>query len=146
MAHKEKPNGNEIARKAKTAKFFSEHSTTVKKDGKQIKATPADLRHITEQELEQGQVIGLLETELDEQVTGLPPGTYHQFMAKIGEQWHVLAESGGTIVAEGRDVKAEKLPKGQKPPKPKLEFGSLWIRFCICIDYDCWCVIYRFAV
>jgi hypothetical protein len=146
MARKDKPRGKEIAEKAKSAKFLSEHSTTVKKDGKQITATPVNLRHVTEQELEQGQIIGLLETELDEQTTGLPPGAYHMFMAKISDQWHVLAESGGTLVAEGRDVQVEKLPRGQKAPKPKLEFGSLWIRFCICIDSDCWCAVYRFIL
>lgn len=146
MARKDKPTGKEVAQKAKSAKFHPENSTTVKKGGKQIKATPANLRHVTEQELEQGQVIGLLETELDEKTTGLPPGKYHMWMAKVEDQWQVLAESGGTVVAEGSDVQFEKLPPGRKPGKPKIEFGSIWIQFCICIDDFCWCARYRFVL
>lgn len=53
MARKSKPTGKEVARKAKSAKFLSENSTTVKKGDKGIKATPANLRHVTKQELEQ---------------------------------------------------------------------------------------------
>ena len=146
MARKDKPTGKEVAQKAKSAKFLSENSTTVKKGDKRIKATPANLRHVTEQELEQGQIIGQLETELDQQTTGLPPGKYHMWMAKVGDEWQVLAESKGVIVAEGRDVQFEKLPPGRKPSKPKIEFGSIWIRFCICIDDFCWCARYRFVL
>lgn len=145
MARKDKPSGNEVAQKAKSTKFFSEHSTTAKKEGKRVKVIPADLRHVKEEELEQGQVIGLLETELDEQTTGLPPGQYNLFMTRVDDQWQVLAESAATIVAEAKDVEFEKLPPGRKPGKPRIEFGSIWIRLCICIDYDfCWCAEWRF--
>ena len=144
MARKDKPTGKEIAKKAKSTKFASGNSATATKGGKRVTATPADLSHVKGEELEQGQVIGLLETEVDKETAGLPPGRYHVFMAKVGDRWQVLAESGGVVAAEAQDVEFERLPPGRKPDKPKIKFGSLWVRFCICIDDWCWCATYRF--
>lgn len=117
MANKEKPTGKSISEKAKAAKLRTEDATTHDKGGKKIKLTPADLGHLkSPEELEEGQFIGLLETEVAGDKSGLPPGTYNMFLAKEGGDWHVYAESGGTIVAEAASVVERKdTPKNMKP-------------------------------
>jgi len=114
-ARKDKPSGPEIALKARTAVLDSENSTTGEKNGKKIKLIPANLpQGKSEAELEDGQVIGVLETEAQGDETSLPPGKYNLFLAKEGNDWHTYAESGGRIVAEAARVKVEKQPQGTR--------------------------------
>src|SRR2546425_6426298 len=78
------PSGSEIAKKAPSAVLDSENSTTGEKNGKKVKLTPAKLDQLkNEADLEAGQVIGLLETEAAGDETGLPPGKYNIFAAKV---------------------------------------------------------------
>ena len=113
-ARKERPSGAEIAQKARLAVLDSANSATAEKNGKKIKFTPANLDQVKgETELEEGQALGLLENEAPGDETGLPPGKYNLFAAKVGNDWHVYAESGGNIVGEGIRVRVEK-GKGSK--------------------------------
>lgn len=144
MPRKDKPGGSEIARKAKHVKLDHPREASAQKDGKRVTLIPARLEGVSEEELENGQVIAVLETELDEEDAGLPPGRYNQFLARVGGEWQVLAESGGTVVAEGRDVRFEKMPPGRTPDRPRVELGSIWIWVCICLDDLCWCASWRF--
>ena len=48
--------------------------------------------------MEDGQVIGVLETEAQGDETSLPPGKCNLFLAKEGNDCHTYAESGGRIV------------------------------------------------
>ncbi len=117
-ARKERPAGREIAEKAKAAKLDRGSATTGEKGGKRITITPAILDQLkNETELEDGQVIGLLETEAAGDETALAPGTYNLFLAKVGNKWHAYAESGGKIAAEAVRVNLEKTdkPAGTKP-------------------------------
>ncbi|PYT71893.1 MAG: hypothetical protein DMG39_11685 [Acidobacteria bacterium] len=117
---KDKPTGEEIANKAKAAKFDSANSTAGEKIGKKVKLTPAKLDHVkSEAELEGGQIIGMLETEAPGDETGLPPGKYNVFAAKVGNDWHVYAESGGKIVVEAVHVRVEK-SNDRTPKKPEF--------------------------
>ena len=70
-------------------------------------------------ELEGGQIIGMLETEAPGDETGLPPGKYNVFAAKVGNDWHVYAESGGKIVVEAVHVRVEK-SNDRTPKKPEF--------------------------
>jgi len=115
-ARKEKPTGKEIADKAKAAKLDPANAIIGEKEGKKIKLTPADLSHVkTEAELEDGQMIGVLETEVAGDETPLLPGKYNLFLTKVGNDWHVYAESEGKIVAEAVRVKMEEAKEKKKP-------------------------------
>jgi hypothetical protein len=131
-ARKDKPAGREIADKAQGAKLDRENATLGEKGGKKVKFTPAVFDQLkNETDLEDGQVIGLLETEAPGDESPLPPGNYNLFLAKIGNSWHVYAESGGTIVAEAVRVSVEK--KTEKPANMKPEFRA-----------EGWCLIIHF--
>lgn len=115
-ARKDKPAGQEISEKAKAVKLDPANAATAERGGKKIKVTPVDLSHVkTEADLEDGQVVGVLETEVAGDETGLPPGKYHIFVAKVGDVWHAYAESGGTIAAEAKRVRVERTK--EKPTK-----------------------------
>src|SRR5438874_5392682 len=83
-ARKDKPSGPEIAQKARTAVLDSENSTTGEKNGKKIKLIPANLpQGKSEAELEDGQVIGVLETEAQGDETSLPPGRSEEHTSEL---------------------------------------------------------------
>jgi len=137
---KDKPTGEEIANKAKAAKFDSANSTAGEKIGKKVKLTPAKLDHVkSEAELEGGQIIGMLETEAPGDETGLPPGKYNVFAAKVGNDWHVYAESGGKIVVEAVHVRAKNqnfMRKGGAPGGGCCLLGG-WLPLYLRIVSDC---------
>jgi hypothetical protein len=127
---KEPPTGKEISDKAKNAKFDKDGAGMAEKDGKKVTVTPADLSDVkAEKDLEDGAVIGQLETETD--AGKLPPGKYNLFAAKVNGEWHVYAEAGGKLAGEAKKVKMEKMEKTGKPGKWKVEIGSINI-------YGCW--------
>jgi len=127
-ARKQAPTGSEINEKGRQANLDVDNAST----GENCKYTPTRLdavRSLTD--LENGQVIGVLETETVSDKTSLPPGKYNLFLAKVGGRWHVYAESGGNIVAEAYSVTERKnTPKGMKP---KFSHGSfcwwVWLIF-----------------
>jgi hypothetical protein len=115
------PTGQEIAQKAKATKLDRAHATVAELKGKKIVFTPADLHQVKHPtELEAGRVIGTLETEAVGDETGLPPGNYHVFVAKVGDQWHAYAEAGGVVVKEAVRVRMERAK--DRPLNPKPEF------------------------
>jgi hypothetical protein len=130
---KGKGRGKEIADKAKGAKLNKGREATAKKDGKRVTFTPADLGKLkSEKDLEGGQVVGHLDTELPGDESGLPPGKYNLLLAKEGGKWVVHAESGGQVAGTAKDVKVDKHgvgkgQKGKRPDKPKFgEKGWYW--------------------
>jgi hypothetical protein len=129
-ARKAAPAGQEIVQKAKTAKLERARATTVEFKRKKIAFTPANLDQVKSQgELEAGQVIGLLETEAVGDETGLPPGNYNVFAAKVGDQWHAYAEAGGVVVKEAVRVRMERATKGPADLKPEFRAEG-WCIVC----------------
>lgn len=119
--------GKEIALKANRANFDKALSVTVKHQGKTITFTPATLPPMkSEKELESGQIIGQLYTQIKGDESNLPPGTYNLYLKKVGSDWHCYAEARSKVIGEAKravveiieskvDDKSEKptfIPKG----------------------------------
>ncbi len=134
---KQKPTGPEIAEKAKGIRLLKSKTAHGTKDGKSIRYVPANLGHVSAlEELEEGQVIGVLENDLEGDETGLPVGEHNMFLTKVDGEWHVYAESGGNVVAEALrvDVNHYKLEE-RKPTTPAFNpNGWCW---CVCL-LSCW--------
>ena len=145
-ARQDVPTGKEISEKAKAFKLDSTNSFSGQKNGKTVKFTAADLKNLKDmQELESGQVIGLLENDAPGDETGLPPGKYHIYVAKVGNNWRAFAEADGKIVAEAKRAGVEQ-KKGSTPAKGHFEangwcnwalipwwswpFAPVWIWIC----------------
>jgi hypothetical protein len=132
------PTGKEISEKAKKAKLDRAKEGVGEKDGKKSKLTLAQLDDVNSPEdLEEGQFIGELDTEVPGDRAGLPPGKYNMFIAKVGDEWKVYAESGGEIAAEAVNV----TERGDAPDdeKPKFREGSFcWWVWLIFIGFE-WC-------
>lgn len=132
MPRDKAPNGQEIREKARSAKLDKANSGVGEKGGKKATLTPARLDHVKKREdLEEGQFIGVLDTEIAGDRAGLAPGTYNMFIAKVGGDWHVYAESDGKVVAEAASVEERKdTPQGMNP---KFSEGSfcwwVWLIF-----------------
>jgi hypothetical protein len=138
MPRDKAPNGKEIAEKAKKAKLDKSKESVGEKGGKKSKLTPAQLDHLSgPEDLEEGQFIGVLDTEVPGDRAGLPPGEYNMFIAKVGGDWKVYAESDGEIVAEAVNVRERDDDSGDK--KPKFREGSFcWWMWLIVIGFE-WC-------
>ena len=71
------------------------------------------------------------DTEIEGDRSRLPAGTYNMFIAKVGNDWKVYAESGGEIVGQAASVTERK----DQPPdgKPQFSEGSfcwwVWLIF-----------------
>lgn len=132
------PTALDIGNKAKAAKLDTANAATATKGGKKIKLTPAHLDNLKSiADLEQGQPIGVLETEVAGDKANLPPGTYNMFIAKVDNKWHVYAESNGKIVAEAASV-VERKDK-PKDTKPQYSEGSFcWWVWLIFTGFQ-WC-------
>lgn len=102
-------------------------------NGRKVKFTPTVPRpYKTEADLEDGQVVGLLETEAAGDESPLAPGRYNLFLVKVENTWHVYAESEGRIMGEAVNVAIEKT---DKPAGTKPEFRDKG-----------WCVLVYFAM
>lgn len=105
---KEKPTGREISEKAKQLRLRDKDIVEGTKTGKRVKFTPGSLDHLKNlDELEDGQIIGVLENEIEGPETGLPPGKYNAFLTKMDGKWHVFTEAGGEIKAEAAKVEVK---------------------------------------
>ncbi|HEU4721891.1 MAG TPA: Ig-like domain-containing protein [Gemmatimonadaceae bacterium] len=113
----EKPTGAEIALKARTMRLDRANAGLGEFQGKRISFTPAVLD--PRADLAAGQVIGLLENDVEGDETGLPPGRYNVFAVQLPDGWHVYAESGGQIVREALrvTVTARKGTVAEKKPR-----------------------------
>ena len=137
LAQENVPSGREIAEKAKSAKLRPDRVIHGQKNGKNVTFTAADLRNLkSPKELESGQVIGVLETETEGDESGLPPGKYNLYLKKMGNEWKVYAESGGTVVGQAArvEVKTHGKPASEVVPGFKPEG---WCLISICL-IDCW--------
>jgi len=133
---KEKPKGEEIAQKAKNIKLDKEKSVQGKKHGKNVKFTQSELPPLNSmEELEEGQIIGVVENEIEGNETGLPIGKHNLFLCNVNGNWKVYAESGGKITAEAVRVKVERHHWGEcKAEKPNFNPEG-WCLINICLVY-----------
>ena len=117
-ARADKPTGAEIAMKARTARLDRANAGSGAFQGKRIAFTPAVLP--AGADLAAGQMIGLLENDVDGDETGLPAGRYNVFAAQLADGWHVYAESGGQIVREALRVTVTRRPGAPPEKKPRI--------------------------
>jgi hypothetical protein len=138
MALTKAPTGKDISEKAKAAKLDTANRSSGEKGGKKATLTPAQLDHVKSlEELEQGQFIGELDTEIAGDKANLAPGKYNMFIAKVGNDWHVYAESGGNVVGEAANVVERKDTPAKM--KPKFREGSFcWWVWLIFTGFE-WC-------
>ena len=133
-AREKPPTGKEIAEAAARTRFDKERSAKAEKGGKAIVITPAAPSEVrAEADLENGAVIGHIDTAFPGDETKLPPGRYNLFLVKVGGRWRVYAESGGKIVAEAKrvTVKEQKLEKEGPLQKPTFEERG----WCVSINH-----------
>ena len=114
----EKPTGAEIALKARTARLDHANAGKGEFQGKPITFTPALLP--PRADLASGQIIGVLENDVEGDETGLPPGKYDVFAARLEDGWHVYAASGGQIVREALRVDVVRRPGQPAEKKPRI--------------------------
>src|SRR5437879_1124938 len=100
MALSAPPTGADISQKAAAGGLDTANSSTGVTRGKNVTFTPAHLGHVKSlADLEQGQFVGVLDTEIAGDKSGMPVGRHNLFLAKVGNDWHVYAESGSKVVA-----------------------------------------------
>ena len=130
---KEKPSGKEISEKSKKVKLLKDKSIEAEKKGKKIKLIPVELEALNSvEELEDGQIIGILENELEGDETKLPPGKHNLFLANVEGKWNVYAEANSEIKAEATKVELRKHHWGEKKAeKPKFHSEGWCIGICI---------------
>ena len=138
MARDNAPDGQEIKEKARGARLDRSKGGRGQKGGKNATLTPARLDHLKgTDDLENGAFIGELETEIEGDRAGLPPGKYNVFIAKVRGDWHVYAESGGQVVAEAASVTER--PDTPRDMEPQFREGSFcWWVWLIFTGFE-WC-------
>lgn len=130
---KEKPTGKEITEKSKKVKLIEKQAADTEIKGKKVKFTPAEIPPLNSlEELEDGQIVGVLENELEGDETKLPSGKHNIFIAKINGEWQAFAESDGEIKAEAAKTSFKRHYFGDhKAEKPKFHSEGWCITFCI---------------
>ena len=124
------PAGAYIAERTKDAKLDAERAVSHEHEGKKITFTPARPTESLD-DAAQGQVLGVLETEVAGGETGLPAGRYTIFAKNVGGEWEAFAELDGTVVKQALQVTAEdaEAPKkgdGAEPAFSASETGWCW--------------------
>ena len=128
MPRAKAPTGTEVQDKAKAAKLDHGQAAEGSKGGKKSKFIPARLDHLKKKsDLEDGQVVGRVETEIEGDRSGLPPGTYNIFLANVEGSWKVYAEAGGEIVAEAASVQEREDTPENMPPKFRSGSFCWWV-------------------
>ena len=138
MSRKEKPTGREIAEMA--TKMVREDGKVVQglAGGKTVRFVGAKLDHLKkEEDVEAGAVIGVLENEALGDESGLPPGRYNLFAAKVNDKWEVYAESGGEVKGKAARVTATRHTQEDKAPLKGTFHEKGWC-FYICIIPNPW--------
>jgi hypothetical protein len=111
-----RPTGEEITKKAKAAKLDKGNSASAMIKGQKVQFTPVEGdQRLSQSELEEGVVLGVLDTEA--KGGKLPAGRYNAYAAKDDGDWKVYLESDGRIVQEVRNVKVEKHAGGKAKPE-----------------------------
>lgn len=90
------PTGAEIASAARAVTLDHAVAAGATMFSRPFRFTPARLKG----PLEEGAVIGVLENGAEGDETGLPPGKYNLYTAKVAGQWKTYAEAGGRIASE----------------------------------------------
>lgn len=152
MSRKPKLEGSDVAARARKAQVDSERRAGAEMAGKKSHFTPSRLDHLRRtEELEEGQVVGVLDTDLAGDETELPPGRYNLFLRKgENDQWEAVAEADGRIVAKAAraTVRIEKErpgAAGKTGELPLPEFRErgwcwcwwtpvcgFWVLICVC--------------
>ena len=128
---KDKPTGKEIAEKSKNIKLDKEKTVEKIHEGKKIKFTPAILDHISVEDLEHGQIIGILDNEIKKEGK-LPPGKYNLFISKVNDEWQGFVETDNNIGLETSKVTLHRHHWGDyKLKKPTIKFKSVCVRVCL---------------
>lgn len=128
----QEPVGREIAEKARGIRLDEKRSVHGKKGGKKAKFTAADLTHVkTLDDMEEGQVIGVLDTELEGDETRLPSGKYNVFVAKVNGDWHGYAESGGRVVAKAARATVTRHRVGERKTAGSFSPRGWCFRICV---------------
>lgn len=130
---KEKPTGRDIAEKAKKTKLIKDKFIEAEKKGKKVKFTPAEIPPLQSfEELEDGQVIGLLENDLEGDETKLPKGKHNLFLSKVNDEWGIYAEEDGEIKAEAIRVSLNHHKLGEhESGRPEFHPEGWCIGVCI---------------
>lgn len=129
-----KPSGREVAEKARGVRLDKNRSFSGVKNGKNVKFTPANIDHIkTLEEFEEGQVVGVLENDLEGDESNLPVGKYNVFLANVNGEWHAYAESGGNVAAEAARVEVSQYKIGEGKSTRSTFNPNGW---CCC-----WCLL-----
>ena len=135
------PSARQIAEKAKSVRLLENRAVRGKKDGKSAVFIPADTRKLArEEDYAGGQVLGVLETELEGDETGLPPGRHNLYLCRVGKEWCVFAESEGKITGQALRVEMTKHKIGEHPGK-KATFNPEGWCICHCLAWwGPWCI------
>lgn len=131
---KDKSMEKEIEAKVKKSKMDDSRVLNAVDKGKNITFTSAKLDHLKSlQELEQGEVIGVLQNDLPGDESKLPPGKYHIYVKNVDGHWKAYANANGKTAAESARVTVE-----EKNKKDITDFTPQFRPegFCIC-DYAC---------
>lgn len=156
MPRKPKIDGQRVAQQAKEMHREERREAKGSMGGKESRFIPARLDHVRKlKDLEEGQVVGVLDTDLAGDETDLPAGRYNLFLRR-GEdgEWEAVAERDGRIVSKAArvTVSVEKEPPGGgrgrgegRPddlPLPEFReqgwcwcwwsFCGFWVLICIC--------------
>jgi len=152
MTKKPKIDGQEVAARARQIRLDDQRTGRAEMAGKASRFIPARLDHLHEvEDLEKGEVIGILDTELAGDETDLPPGRYSVYLRKGDDgSWEAVAEADGRIVSKAARVTVrthEEHPKGKEAPGEALlpEFrpkgwcwwwcwplGPFWVCILVC--------------
>jgi hypothetical protein len=116
------PAGSYIAERLKGADLDTDRAVTHEHEGKKITFTPARATDDLD-DAAQGQVLGVLETDVDGGETGLPAGRYTIFAKNVGGEWEAFAEVDGTVVKQALSVSPADAD-GSKAVKPKFEVSE----------------------
>lgn len=128
------PTGSEMAAAARSGRLAKTKSVVGKKKGKSVRFTGAVLRRLQSvEQLEDGQFIGLLETETEGDESGLPPGKYNLHLASVNGRWRVFAEAEGKVAGEAVRVKVEKHGWGERKAGPPKFREQGWCLVDICL-------------
>jgi hypothetical protein len=115
------PPGTYIADRLKDARLDEDRAITAEHEGRKITFIPARATD-NHDDAAQGQVLGILETEIEGGETGLPVGRYTIFAKSVGGEWEAFAEVDGAVAKQALRVTAAEVEGDDaKPAKPKFE-------------------------
>ena len=145
------PTGLEIAEKSKNIRLYEDSRLHPEPADRETKVTfiPAKLHQFESlQEIEEGQVLGVLETDLEGDETNLPKGKYNIYLTKVDGDWQAYAEAHGKIAAKAARVSLQKHYLYEcEMTKPTFHSKGWCFTYCLvgyCVGWGpfkkCWCL------